>query len=77
MPYTEFLAEIFSGFKVIEWTRKIAWNKQKGIITSELKLKLQFFFSAHHLIMPYISTKFYEETFTGFKIIVDMKYRLK
>ena len=30
---------------------------------SELKVGLWFFFSAHHLIMPYICTKFPEEIF--------------
>ena len=53
------------------WSRHklTIWNNQRGIITSELRVGLQFFFSAHHLILLYICTKFHEEILNSFKII--------
>ena len=36
---------------------------------SELKIGLQFFFSAHCLIMTYICTKFHDEIWNGFEVI--------
>ena len=36
---------------------------------SELKVGLRLFFSAHHLIFPYICTKFHEEILNGFEFI--------
>ena len=62
MPYicTNFHEEILNGFKVIARTQS-HYMKQKGIITSELKVGLKFIFSAHCLTMPYICTKFHEE----------------
>ena len=75
MPYicTKFHEEILHDFKVIEWKRNIAWNKQRGIFMSKLKVGLRkvglwFFFSAHCLIIPYICTKFHEEILNGFKV---------
>ena len=39
-----------------------------GIIMSELKVGLRFFFSAHCLIMLYICTKFHREILNDFKV---------
>ena len=49
------------------------WNKQMGIITAEQKVEVWFFFSAHHLILPYICTKFHIEILEGFKVIELMQ----
>ena len=71
MPYicTKFHEESLNGFKVIELTWNIAKNKQRDKITSEQKVGLWFFFSAYHLIMPYICTKFHKGILNGFKVI--------
>ena len=70
IPYicTKFHEEILNRFNRIERTRNIAGNKQRGILTSEPKEGLRFFYSAHHLIMPYIYTKFYEEILNSFNV---------
>ena len=54
---TKFHEIILNGFKVIAQTQNIARNKQWGIIMSELKVGLRFFFSEHCLIVPYICKK--------------------
>ena len=62
---------ILNNFKVIEWTlghNLIIWNKERGIITSELKAGLLFFISVRRLIMLYICIKFHEDILNGFNV---------
>ena len=44
-------------------------NILKFRISIKMKAELQFFFSDINFMMLYISTKFHENTFYGFKII--------
>ena len=50
-----------------DFEQRNAWNKQRGIIMSELKVELCFFFFAHHLMRSYICT-FHEEILNAFKV---------
>ena len=65
---TKFHEEILNGLKIIKRTRNIARHKQRGIKTSDLKVGLWFFFSAHRLIVHCIFTKFHEEILNGLKL---------
>ena len=53
--------------KLQSWHNLTIWNKQRGIIMSELKEGLRFFFIAHCLIIHYLCAKF--EILYGFKVI--------
>ena len=67
---TKFHEEILNGFNVYRVRKQtVAGNKQRSILTSALKVRLRFFYSAHCLIMPFICAKFYGEILNGFKVI--------
>ena len=63
---TKFHENILDLIKVIEQTRFSLEIFQLGIISQKLKVKLQFLFSAHCLILVYFSTLFQENIFDVF-----------
>ena len=65
--YTKFHENILKGLRAIERTRFPERNFQRGIILSDMKTKLQFFFSAHHLKMVYMCIKFCQNISKGFR----------
>ena len=66
---TQFNEEIQTVFEVIERTQNHIQNRQRGFITSELKIGLRFIFCAYCLIIPYICIQFHEEILNCFKVI--------
>ena len=63
---TKFHENIPEGIKVIEQTRFSLEKFQRRVSSQKLLVKLQFFFSAHCLILVYFSTQFHENIFGSF-----------
>ena len=64
---TKFHDNILDGIKVIERTR-FSTKKSKGHNSIKCRWSYVFFFSAHHLIMVFICTKFHEIFLDGIKV---------
>ena len=57
-----------SGFKVMEWKRKLL--AQKRVITPKVgKPELRFMCSAHRLMVFNVCVKFHENMSSGFKVM--------
>ena len=73
---TMFRDNISKGFKVFEQTRFISKLKfSKGNYFIKMLVELLFLFSAHCLIVLYISTKFNENISKGFKVIEQTRFQ--
>ena len=64
----KFHENMSSGFKVMEWTRKIV-NTQRAITQKVEKPELQFLCSARWLMVFNVCVKFHENMSSGFKVM--------
>ena len=60
---------ISKGFRIIERTRFVTGRFTKRRNSVKMKVELQYLFSACHLFMFHICTKFRENTSKGFRVI--------
>ena len=65
---------ILDGIKLIERTRFSEQKSQRGIIPLKMGMELWFLFSAHRLMIIYISTKFHENILDGIKAIERTRF---
>ena len=66
--YVKFRENMSSGFKVMEWTRKIV-NTQRAITPKVGTPELWFLCSACRLMMFNVCVKFHENMSSGFKVM--------
>ena len=64
----KFHENMSSGFKVMEWTRKIV-NTQRAITQKLEKPELRFLCSARRLVVFKVYVKFHENMSSGFKVM--------
>ena len=66
---TKFHENILNGIQVIERTQNCHCQISKGNNFKMYRQELQFLWSAHHLIILYMSMKFHENILNGFQVI--------
>ena len=64
----KFHENMSSGFKVMEWTRKIV-NTQRAITQKVEKPELRLMCSARRLMVFNVCVKFHENMLSGFKVM--------
>ena len=66
---TYFHKHIWNGFELIQGNQNYYCQTSKGNDSKIYRQELHYFWSAHHLMMLYISVKFHENVLKGFLLI--------